>query len=69
MIMIPFTKIAHCVLMPFSQFVTGVGWKFPKGAGDRIIETLGYENKPTWYDEPRLGIVTEPEASQEEEEK
>lgn len=60
MIMIPFTKIAHCMLIPFSQLVTGIGWKFPKGAGDRVIETLGYKDRPTWIEKPRLtnpGIV------------
>ncbi|NQU04886.1 MAG: hypothetical protein HQ568_02245 [Calditrichaeota bacterium] len=69
MIMVPFTKIAHCVLMPFSQFVTGVGWKFPKGAGDKIIATLGYAEKPTWFDEPRIGIATDAETSQEDKKK
>jgi len=54
-VMIPFTKIAHCVLMPLSQLVTGIGWKFPAGAGDRVIETLGYGGRPTWVDKPRLG--------------
>ena len=42
MVMIPFTKIAHCILTPLSQLVTGIGWKFPRGAGDKVIETLGY---------------------------
>ena len=54
MVMIPFTKVAHCVLIPFSQFVTAIGWKFPKGAGERVIETLGLKGKPTWIDKPRL---------------
>ena len=54
MVMIPFTKIAHCVLMPFSQLVTAIGWKFPKGAGGRVIETLGLKNRPTWVEKPRL---------------
>lgn len=54
MVMIPFTKIAHCVLMPMSQMVTAIGWKFPVGAGDRVIETLGYKNLPTWFDKSRL---------------
>ncbi|NQT35406.1 hypothetical protein HQ587_09465 [bacterium] len=55
-VMIPFTKIAHCVLTPLSQLVTGIGWKFPRGAGDKVIETLGYKDRPTWVEQPRLGL-------------
>jgi nitrate reductase gamma subunit len=58
MLMIPFTKIAHCVLMPLSQIVTSVAWKFPAGAGNRVIETLGMADRPTWMPKPRLS--TEP---------
>ena len=46
MLMIPFSKIAHCVLMPLSQFVNSVAWKFPKGAGDRVAATLGKKEVP-----------------------
>ncbi len=58
MVMIPFTKIAHCVLMPMSQLVTAIGWKFPVGAGDKVIETLGYKNLPTWLDKSRVNEPT-----------
>jgi nitrate reductase gamma subunit len=54
MVMIPFTKIAHCVLMPLSQLVTAVAWKFPPGAGDRVAETLGFADRPTWVPKARL---------------
>ena len=54
MLMIPFTKIAHCVLMPLSQLVTAVAWKFPAGAGDRVAETLGFSDRPTWVPKARL---------------
>ncbi len=54
MLMIPFTKIAHCVLVPLSQLVTGLAWKFRPEAGDRVIETLGYPDRPTWVEKPRL---------------
>jgi nitrate reductase gamma subunit len=57
MVMIPFTKIAHCMLLPLSQLVTGLSWKFPAGAGGRVIETLGYSNTPTWVEEPRLNRI------------
>lgn len=54
MLMIPFTKIAHCVLMPLSQLVTALSWKFRAGAGDEVIETLGYADRPTWVEKPRV---------------
>ena len=54
MLMIPFTKIAHCMLIPLSQLVTGIGWKFPRGAGDKVIETLGFKDKPSWVVQSRL---------------
>jgi nitrate reductase gamma subunit len=41
MLLIPFTKIAHCILAPMSQVVTAVSWKFVPGAGERVAATLG----------------------------
>lgn len=62
MLLIPFTKIAHCVLSPLSQVVTAVAWKFPVGAGDRVAATLGYADRPTWVEKARLRhAVTAPE--------
>ncbi len=54
MVMIPFTKIAHCVLLPLAQIVTGIAWKFPEGAGDRVAATLGYADRPSWFERPRV---------------
>ena len=54
MLMIPFTKLAHCVLAPLSQLVTGIAWKFPVGAGDRVAETLGLSDRPAWMPKARL---------------
>ncbi len=54
MVLIPFTKIAHCILMPISQYVAGLAWKFPAGAGRQVAETLGYGDRPTWVERPRL---------------
>lgn len=54
MLMILFTKVAHCVLMPLSQLVTSIAWKFPAGAGDRVIETLDFAGRPTWMPKARL---------------
>ncbi len=41
LILVPFTKIAHCVLMPLTQLISTAGWKFPEGAGDKVAATLG----------------------------
>lgn len=46
MILMPFTKIAHCILMPVTQFVSAVGWKFPEGSGDKVAGTLGKRGQP-----------------------
>ena len=54
MALIPFTKVAHCVLAPLSQLVTGIAWKFPAGAGDRVAATLGYADRPVWAPKARL---------------
>ena len=55
MVLIPFTKIAHCVLTPLSQLVTAVGWKFPAGYGDRVRATLGKADRPSWVLQPEAG--------------
>jgi nitrate reductase gamma subunit len=54
LMMIPFTKIAHCVLLPLCRFAGGLAWKFPVGGGERIAATLGYGDRPTWVERPRL---------------
>jgi nitrate reductase gamma subunit len=55
MFLLPFTKIAHCVLQPLSQLVTAVSWKFVPGAGDQVAATLGYADRPSWVEKPRIG--------------
>lgn len=39
-LLIPFTKIAHCVLAPFSQVIDALAWKFPTATDQDILETL-----------------------------
>jgi nitrate reductase gamma subunit len=39
-LLIPFSKVAHCVLMPLSQFIVGLAWKFPARVDEPICETL-----------------------------
>jgi nitrate reductase gamma subunit len=58
MAMVPFTKIAHCVLAPLSQAVTAVSWKFVPGAGDRVAATLGYQDRPIWVEKARSGTAS-----------
>ena len=65
LMLIPFTKIAHCVLAPLSQMVTAIAWKFPPGAGDRVAETLGYGDRPTWLLKARLESAPAHTASEE----
>ena len=40
LILMPFTKIAHCVLMPLSQVVCTLAWKFPADTDDKVCTTL-----------------------------
>jgi len=63
--MIPFTKIAHCVLAPLSQVVTAVSWKFVPGAGDRVAATLGYADLPNWMEHARSGARAAARADEE----
>ena len=39
-ILIPFSKIAHCVLAPMSQIISALAWKFPAKTDDDICTTL-----------------------------
>jgi nitrate reductase gamma subunit len=39
-ILMPFSKIAHCVLMPLSQVVSSLAWKFPSKTDEDICITL-----------------------------
>ncbi len=45
-VLVPFSKIAHCVLVPFSQLVSDLGWRFPASAGRDVAKTLGKESVP-----------------------
>jgi nitrate reductase gamma subunit len=45
-ILIPFTKIAHCVLMPFSQLVSHVAWRFPPETDEAVCATLNKKGAP-----------------------
>lgn len=45
-VLIPFTKIAHCVLMPMSQVICTLAWKFPPETDDKVCTTLGKKGAP-----------------------
>ena len=45
-VLLPFTKIAHCVLMPFSQMVSTLAWKFPAAVDDDVSTTLDKKGAP-----------------------
>lgn len=45
-VLIPFTKIAHCVLMPLSQFIITLAWKFPARIDEKICTTLNKKGAP-----------------------
>jgi len=45
-ILIPFTKIAHCVLMPLSQVICILAWKFPPETDDAVSATLNKKGDP-----------------------
>ncbi len=64
LLMVPFTKLAHCVLAPLSQAVTAVAWKFPPGAGDRVAATLGYADRPSWVPNARLDPPSRPDSAE-----
>jgi nitrate reductase gamma subunit len=46
LILTPTTKIAHCVLFPFSQLVFDLAWHYPARTGERVAVALGKENEP-----------------------
>jgi hypothetical protein len=45
-VLIPFSKIAHCVLIPFSQLVSDMAWHFPATAGRDVTKALKKESVP-----------------------
>ena len=46
-VLIPFSKIAHCVIMPLSQFIIALAWKFPAHVNEPIAKALQEERKTT----------------------
>jgi nitrate reductase gamma subunit len=44
-ILLPFTKIAHCVLIPFGQWITARSWKFIPQGPEQVTIALGKEGE------------------------
>jgi nitrate reductase gamma subunit len=41
LILTPLTKIAHCILYPFAQLISELGWRFPAESGRHVGMALG----------------------------
>jgi nitrate reductase gamma subunit len=46
LVLLPFSKIAHCVLMPMSQFVLMIAWRFPARVDEDVCATLNKKGEP-----------------------
>ena len=46
LILIPLTKLSHCVLLPGTQMVSEVAWHWPPDAGRKVGIALGKEGEP-----------------------
>jgi nitrate reductase gamma subunit len=46
LILIPLTKLSHCVLLPGTQLVSEVAWHWPPDAGRKVGIALGKEGEP-----------------------
>jgi nitrate reductase gamma subunit len=45
-VLIPFTKIAHCVINPLSQFIITLAWRFPAETDEAVVTTLNKKGEP-----------------------
>jgi nitrate reductase gamma subunit len=46
LVLVPFTKLAHGSLFPFTRISWELGWHFVPGAGERVRIALGKEGEP-----------------------
>jgi nitrate reductase gamma subunit len=47
MVLLPLTKLTHCILLPANRLVSDVGWHFPPEAGEEVLATLETEQERT----------------------
>jgi len=45
LVLVPTTKIVHCVLFPFTRLTNELGWRNVPGVGDRIVAALAKETE------------------------
>jgi nitrate reductase gamma subunit len=45
-LLMPTTKLAHAVLLPGTQLVSEVGWRWPLDSGSKVAAALGKEAEP-----------------------
>ncbi len=45
-ILVPLTKLSHCVLLPGTQVASELAWHWPPDSGARVAAALGKENEP-----------------------
>ncbi len=46
LVLVPLTKVRHCLLLPFTQLVSEVAWHFTPDAGRNVCKALGKEGEP-----------------------
>lgn len=46
LVLVPMTKIAHCVLYPLTQLLFQLGWHFPAESGRHVAQALAKEDEP-----------------------
>lgn len=46
LVLTPFTKLVHCILLPFTRLVFELGWHFPAESGRHVAVVLSKENEP-----------------------
>lgn len=46
LVMIPTTRIVHCLLAPFMRLTFAIGWQFPADSGRHVAVVLGKEDQP-----------------------
>jgi nitrate reductase gamma subunit len=40
LLLIPYTKVAHCILFPLIRLSSEIGWRFPSQGGKQVVESL-----------------------------
>jgi len=46
LVMIPTTRIVHCLLAPFMRLTFAIGWQFPADSGRHVAVVLAKEDRP-----------------------